>query len=628
MRLMSAAPRAVSANSRSRATICGRRSVIVWSACSALRWENSSTSRSAAAARARTDESTSGTAMTTIQGSGTAHQYTIAAAMDQPPYRDVTVGELLTRLAHALPDRDALLYAQGPRWTFGALEYEVRAIARGLVALGVEPGERVVVWATNVPEWVVLQFALAKIGAILVTANTSLRARDIDYVLRQSEAATLVTINGFRDVDYIAELAQIGATAGTIPTLKRIIAVGDAASTALAATAKASDPVGIVRYGEISGQSKCISESQLDALGRRVGPDTVINMQYTSGTTGFPKGVMLSSRNILNNGFACGEVLGFTPDDRLCLCVPLFHCFGCVIGVMGAFTHGACLCVVEAFDPKRVLEMVHRERCTALYGVPTMFSAELEHPDFGSYDLTSLRTGVMAGSLCPEPLMRRVMNEMHLSEITIAYGLTESSPGITLTPRDASVARRSATVGVVLPELEVKIVDPAGGIEQPRGTRGELCCRGYNVMKGYYNNPEATRAAIDEEGWLHTGDEASIDEEGFVRITGRIKDLIIRGGENIAPREIEDRLREHPAVSDAYVYGIADAFFGEAVAAAVRLRPEYRATSEELVAWCAGTLVRFKLPKHVRFVAEFPMTASGKIQKFKLREEHERELAG
>ncbi|HMC77403.1 MAG TPA: AMP-binding protein [Vicinamibacterales bacterium] len=531
-------------------------------------------------------------------------------------HRDITVGHLLTALAGGLPHHDALVYADGPRFTFAQLEREARTIARGLMASGVERGERVVLWATNVPEWVVLQFALAKIGAILVTANTSLRSKDIDYLLRQSEAATLITIRGFRDLDYVAALAEIGALAGAIPALRRLVFIGG------------DPPAGYLPYESLRTRAAAVSDADLDARSASIAVDDVINMQYTSGTTGFPKGVMLTSRNIVNNGHALGAGLGYTPADRLCLCVPLFHCFGCVIGVLGAYTHGAALCVVEAFDPRRVLELIHRERCTALYGVPTMFIAELECPDFKRCDLSSLRTGVMAGALCPEPLMRRVMNEMHLPEIAIAYGMTESSPGITLTPRDASVARRSATVGVVLPELEVKIVDPAGGVEQPRGARGELCCRGYNVMKGYYNNPEATRAAIDEEGWLHTGDEASIDEEGFVRITGRIKDLIIRGGENIAPREIEDRLREHPAVSDAYVYGIADAFFGEAVAAAVRLRPEYRATSEELVAWCAGTLVRFKLPKHVRFVAEFPMTASGKIQKFKLREEHERELAG
>jgi fatty-acyl-CoA synthase len=531
--------------------------------------------------------------------------------MDQPPYRDVTVGDLLTRLSHALPGHESLVYAGGPRYTFDSLDREARTIARGLMALGVEAGERVVVWATNVSEWVVLQFALAKIGAILVTANTSLRAKDIDYLLRQSEAATLVTIRGFRDVDYVGALAEVGVPAGAIPTLKRIIYIG------------AEPPAGYIPYGALRANANQVSDAALDARGAAVGVDDVINMQYTSGTTGFPKGVMLTSRNIVNNGHALAELLAYTPADRLCVCVPLFHCFGCVIAVLGAYTHGACLCVVEAFDPKKVLEMIHHERCTALYGVPTMFIAELECPDFAKYDLTSLRTGVMAGALCPEPLMRRVMTEMHLPEITIAYGMTESSPGITMTPRDSSIAQRSQTVGTVLPELEVKIVDPATGAGRAIGERGELCCRGYNVMKGYYNNPDATRAAIDADGWLHTGDEATIDADGYVRITGRIKDLIIRGGENIAPKEIEDRLREHTAVADAYVYGVPDAFFGEAVAAAVRLKPAAAAGAEEMIAWCAGTLAKFKVPKYVRFVSDFPMTASGKIQKYKLRQEHE-----
>jgi fatty-acyl-CoA synthase len=540
--------------------------------------------------------------------------------MHGPPYRDVTVGDLLTRLAQALPSREALVYANGPRYTFEALDREARTIARGLMALGIDAGERVVLWATNVPEWIVLQFALAKIGAILVTANTSLRSKDIDYLLRQSEAATLVTIRGFRDVDYVSALAEVGALTGAIPTLKRIIYIG------------ADPPAGFIPYDALRANAAQVSDANLDARSRSVGVDDVINMQYTSGTTGFPKGVMLTSRNIVNNGQALGGMLGFTPADRLCVCVPLFHCFGCVIGVLGAYTYGSCLCVVEAFEPRRVLEMIHRERCTAVYGVPTMFIAELECPDFASYDLTSLRTGVMAGALCPEPLMRRVMTDMHLPEITIAYGMTESSPGITMTPRDSSIAQRSQTVGIVLPELEVKIVDPATGAGRPIGERGELCCRGYNVMKGYYNNPDATRAAIDADGWLHTGDEASMDSDGYVRITGRIKDLIIRGGENVAPKEIEDRLREHVSVADAYVYGVPDAFFGEAVAAAVRLRPDAtcegeQVTCDALIAWCAETLAKFKVPKYVRFVSEFPMTASGKIQKYKLREEHQNILA-
>ncbi len=540
--------------------------------------------------------------------------------MPQPPFSDVTVGDLLTQLARALPSNEALVYVGGPRYTFDQLEREARTIARGLRGIGVERGERVVVWATNVPEWVVLQFALAKIGAILVTANTSLRARDTDYLLRQSEAATIITIRGFKDVDYVDALVEVGATTGRIPTLKRRIFIGDAA------------PDGFMPYADLRAKAEQVSEAELDAESARIGLDDVINMQYTSGTTGFPKGVMLSSRNIVNNGYQLGGGLGYTPADRLCLCVPLFHCFGCVIGVLGAYTHGACLCVVEAFDPVKVLETIDRERCTALYGVPTMFIAELESKEFKRFDLTSLRTGVMAGALCPEPLMRRVMTEMHLPEITIAYGMTESSPGITMTPRDASVEHRSQTVGLVLDGLEVKIVDPATGAERAVGGRGELCCRGYVVMKGYYNNPDATRAAIDADNWLHTGDEASIGADGYVRITGRIKDLIIRGGENIAPKEIEDRLREHDAVADAYVYGVADAFFGEAVAAAVRLKPEMVRLKpdatfvEELTQWCAAALAKFKVPRYMRFVPDFPMTASGKIQKYKLREEHEKQL--
>jgi fatty-acyl-CoA synthase len=537
-----------------------------------------------------------------------------------PPFRDITVGNLLTSLSGALPSQPALLYENGPRYTFAELEQEARLVARGLIAHGVRPGERVVVWATNVPEWIVLQFALAKAGAILVTANTSLRAKEIDYLLRQSEAATIVTISGFRGVDYVAALEEIGATRGRIPGLERLMFVSRGDETA---------PSGFIDYRALRTGGASVDDATLDARSADVAIDDVINMQYTSGTTGFPKGVMLSSRNIVNNGEVLGRMMGYTPEDRLCLCVPLFHCFGCVIGVLGAFTHGAALCPIEWFDPVRVLATVQRERCTALYGVPTMFLAELEHPEFQAYDLTSLRTGIMAGALCPEPVMRRVMADMHLPEICIAYGLTESSPCITMTPRDSATADRSQTVGVVLPELEVRIVDPATGENCPAGGRGELCVRGYNVMKGYYNNPEATRAAVTADGWLHTGDEASMDDRGLVRITGRIKDLIIRGGENISPKEIEDCLREHPAVADAYVYGLPDAYFGEIVAAAVRLKGQDAnavtgepACADDLIRWCSERLARFKVPKEVRFVTAFPMTASGKVQKFKLRDEH------
>ncbi|MGH9755151.1 MAG: AMP-binding protein [Blastocatellia bacterium] len=537
-----------------------------------------------------------------------------------PPYRDLPVGALLTRLAEALPDNEALVYAdRNLRLTFAQLEGEARLIARGLMACGVERGERVALWVTNVPEWVVLQFALAKIGAILVTVNTSLRAHEMDYLLRQSESATVITIRGFKDVDYVGVLREIGAVGDTkLPNLKRAIFIvrgeGDEC------------PDGMMPYEKPREMAASVSEAQLDTREGEVGLDDVINMQYTSGTTGFPKGVMLSSRNIVNNGYWLGRGLGYTPQDRLCLCVPLFHCFGCVIGVLGAYTHGACLCPIESFDARKVLETVERERCTSLYGVPTMFLAEMEDPEFKRFDLSSLRTGVMAGALCPEALMRRAIGEMNLREITIIYGLTEASPGITQTPRNDTIEHRTQTVGAILPEMEVKIVDPATRQSLGPNQHGELVVRGYNVMKGYYNNPEATRAAIDDEGWLRTGDQAAMDEDGYVRITGRIKDIIIRGGENISPKEIEDLLRQHPAASDVYVYAVKSEFFGEEVAAAVRLKPDATATEEELRDFCQGKVARFKIPKYVRFVSEFPMTASGKIQKFKLRETHEQEL--
>ena len=536
-----------------------------------------------------------------------------------PPYRDVTVGQLLTRLAAAQPDRDALIYTgSGPRWTFEKLEQEARLIARGLIRAGVQRGDRVALWATNVPEWVVLQFALAKAGAILVTVNTSLRAREVEYLLRQSETSTLFTIAGFRDVDYVAELREAGAITGNTTTslsnLRRVIFIGDGC------------PAELTPYARLRELGATANDSELDRREAGVTPDDVINMQYTSGTTGFPKGVMLSSRNIVNNGYWVGEGLGYAPDDRLCLCVPLFHCFGCVLGVMAAYTHGSCLCPVEFFDPERVLEVVDRERCTALYGVPTMFLAELEHPNFRRYDMRSLRTGIMAGALCPEPLMRRVIEHMHLPELTIVYGLTEASPGLTQTPRDADLAERTQTVGRVLPETELRIVNPATGQDVGTGADGELWAKGYAIMQGYYKMPEQTAASITSDGWLRSGDQASIDAGGRVRITGRIKDIIIRGGENIAPKEIEDVLREHPAIADASVYAVASEFFGEEVAAAIRLKPAAAIDLEEARAFCRERLARFKVPQFIRVVDGFPMTASGKIQKFRLREQHEAEL--
>jgi fatty-acyl-CoA synthase len=524
--------------------------------------------------------------------------------------RDITVGQLLTQQAVALPGHEALVYA-GPdlRWTFAQLEQEARLIARGLIASGVGRGDRVAVWATNVPEWIVLQFALAKIGAILVTVNTALRAREIEYLLRQSEATTLFTIAGFKGVDYMAELREAKAD-----HVKRVFFIGDPC------------PVDATPYAELRTRAAAVTESALDERESAVGVDDVINMQYTSGTTGFPKGVMLSSRNIVNNGYWIGQGLGYTPADRLCLCVPLFHCFGCVLGVLAAYTHGACLCAVEFFDPLRVLETVDRESCTALYGVPTMFLAELEHPDFARFDTSSLRTGIMAGALCPEPLMRRVIDQMQMRELTIVYGLTETSPGLTQTPRDADLIERTQTVGRVMPETDVRIVDPQTGGDAAPGVDGELWARGYVVMKGYYNMPEATAAAITPDGWLRSGDQASIDAQGRVRITGRIKDIIIRGGENIAPKEVEDVLRTHPAIADASVYAVASEFFGEEVAASLRVHPGASIVTEEVQAFCRERIAKFKVPRFIKVVDAFPLTASGKIQKFRLREAHEGEL--
>ena len=536
-------------------------------------------------------------------------------------YQDVGVGELLALLARDYPQNEALIYPdRGLRFDFSQLEWLARKVARGLLSLGIDSGDRVALWAPNVPEWVVLQFALAKIGAVLVTVNTSLRSKEIDFLLRQSESSTLITVAGFRDVDYVETIYEIapelrdseeGAlNSPKLPFLRNVIYIGD------------EHPGGMIRYDSLLDRSEKISDQELDSHIASQDLDTVINMQYTSGTTGFPKGVMLTNRNIVNNGYWLAEGLGLTPRDKLCVPVPFFHCFGCVIGVLGAYTHAAALVPLETFDPLRVLQYIEGERCTTLYGVPTMFIAELEQLDYHNLDMSSLRTGIMAGALCPEPLMRKVMERMHLTELAIAYGLTEASPGITLTPRNDSVELRTQTVGIPLPEVEVKIVDPATGEECPPSVAGELCCRGYNVMNGYYNNAKATAEAIDADGWLHTGDQATMDAQGYVRITGRIKELIIRGGENIAPKEIEDLLRGNPKIVDVYVYGMPDERLGEEVAAAIKLKQGESATQDEIRQFCDGHIARFKIPRLIRFVDSFPMTASGKVQKFKLREMH------
>jgi len=510
--------------------------------------------------------------------------------------RDLTVGALLEHCCQCWPDKVALTDAT-QSWTFSQLNQRVDTITRQLADLGIHKGDRVAVWLNNRAEWIELQFALARLGAVLVTVNTALRSHELHYLLQQSGAVALVYMRATPGLDFRAEVEQLDP----LPSLRWKIYVDD------------DLPDGAIAFHGLETASDIIPEVDLD---------DVINMQYTSGTTGFPKGVRLSSRNIVNNGYWLGQGLGYTPEDRLCLCVPLFHCFGCVIGVLGAFTHGASLHLVANFDPLAVMETVQRFRCTSLYGVPTMFLAQLEHPDFERFDFSSLRTGVMAGSLCPEPLMRQVIERMNLREMTIAYGLTEASPAITQTLRGDPLHLVTQTVGKVLPDLEVEIRD-AQGNRAKVGEPGELCVRGYNVMLGYHDDPMATAQAIDEQGWLCTGDQATMDSDGYIRITGRIKDIIIRGGENISPKEVEDCLRNHPAVLDVAVYGVASPKYGEVVAAAVRLRPGQSAGGEELGRYCRARLAHFKAPTCYRFVDQFPLTASGKVQKFVLRQLHQ-----
>jgi len=506
----------------------------------------------------------------------------------------------LRRTADRVGDHEALVVAsQGYRATYRELVDQCELVARGLMARGVKKGDRVGIWAPNRYEWVVVQYATAAIGAILVNINPAYRTSELEYALNQSGVSFLILAAAFRQADY---RAMLGEVRGRCPKLREALVLEEG-------------------WDALIRDAAGVGENQLRELEASLQFDDPINIQYTSGTTGFPKGATLTHHNILNNGFFIGETLKYSEKDRVCIPVPFYHCFGMVLGNLACTTHGATMVIpAESFDPVVTMETAVTERCTSLYGVPTMFIAELEHPKFGEFDFRTLRTGIMAGSPCPVEVMKKVQTAMHMPEMTIAYGMTETSPVSTQCATDDPLERRVSTVGRVHPHAEIKIVDPATGEVVPRGTAGELCSRGYMVMLGYWNNEEATRAAIDPARWMHTGDLATIDADGYVNIVGRIKDMIIRGGENIYPREVEEFLYGHPDVADVQVIGIPSEKYGEEVMAWVKLREGAAATGDELAAWCKGKISSYKVPRHWKFVDSFPMTVTGKVQKFKMRE--------
>ncbi|WP_159521143.1 AMP-binding protein [Sunxiuqinia indica] len=529
-----------------------------------------------------------------------------------------TLGGILEKYAYETPDQEFMVYPdRNLRFTYSEFNKRVNKLAKGLMYTGVMAGDKVGIWANNVPDWLTFMFATSKIGAILVTINTNYKLSELEFLLKNADIHTLCLVDGWRDSDYVNMIFELipelkthsrGALKSEkFPVLKNVVFIGQEKHRGMYNTAE------LILLGEH------LDELELEDAKLKVDPHDVVNMQYTSGTTGFPKGVMLSHHNILNNGYSVGQCMKYTANDRLLVCVPLFHCFGCVLAVCAIISHGATMVITENFDPLMVLASVEKEKCTALYGVPTMFIAELNHPMFDLFDLSSLRTGIMAGALCPIETMNQVMTKMHIKDIIIVYGLTESSPGMTATRTHNSPEVRSTTVGFELPNVEVKIVNPETGEECPEEEQGEVCCRGYNVMKGYYNNDEATQKAIDKEGWLHSGDLGIKTEDGFYRITGRIKDMIIRGGENIYPREIENYLFQLPQIEAVEVAGIPSAKYGEQVGAFIKLKSGQSLAEEEVKEYCRGQIARFKIPKYVFFVKDFPMTASGKIQKYKLK---------
>ncbi len=508
-----------------------------------------------------------------------------------------TIGANFDRIVACYPDRDALVVGhQDVRWTYAELAARVDRVARALVAIGLQPGDRLGIWAPNRAEWVLIQYASAKAGVILVNINPAYRTSELEYVLNQSACRVLISARAFKSSDYVGMVSEV---APRCPALERTVFLdsGDWEELLAAGDADVSLPTGLEF-------------------------DDPINIQYTSGTTGFPKGATLTHHNILNNGFFIGETCRYTFEDRVCIPVPFYHCFGMVLGNLACTTHAACMVIpAPSFEPRATLVAVQDERCTSLYGVPTMFIAELDLPEFDDFDLTSLRTGIMAGSPCPVEVMRNVIDRMHMAEVTICYGMTETSPVSTQTSADDDIDHRTCTVGQVHPHVEIKIVDPISGACVERGMPGELCTRGYSIMLGYWNDPDQTAQAIDPAGWMHTGDLATMDEDGYVNIVGRSKDMIIRGGENIYPREIEEFLYTHPDIKDVQIVGVPDKRYGEAIAAFVITRTPGTVTTEAVREFCSGKIAHFKIPRYVIEVQEFPMTITGKIQKFKLRDQ-------
>ncbi len=532
---------------------------------------------------------------------------------------DLTISEMLREQTKKNPNQDFMVYSDRDlRFTYAAFDARVDALACALLAIGLKKGDHLGIWATNVPDWLSYMFAATRIGVVTVTINTSYKLHELEYVIKQSDIRMLCISDGMKDSQYVSMIKELipeldtcqrGALVSEkFPELKQVVFIGPEKYRGLYSTHELlllGQHIDIARVHEVEQTLNC---------------HEVINMQYTSGTTGFPKGVMLSHHNILNNGYFIGQCMKYSEKEKVCLPVPLFHCFGIVLGVMAVLSHGATHVMVESFDPLLVLASVHKEKCTSLYGVPTMFIAELNHPMFNMFDMSSLRTGIMAGSLCPIDVMKAVMSKMNLTEITSVYGLTETSPGMTQSRTDDPMEIRATTVGKELPHIEVKVLDPETGEECPPGVQGEMCCRGYNVMKGYYKNPEATAEIIDANGFLHSGDLGIKDEAGYFKITGRIKDMIIRGGENIYPKEIEEFLRQMSEIKDIQVAGVKDKRLGEITGAFIILHEGKTLTEEDVIEYCRGKIAKYKFPQLVLFVDSFPMTASGKIQKFKLSE--------